>query len=142
MPSRQLWRFLVDPRNLNLLTPRELEFEVCSELPPAIHLGLLIDYRIKIPWIGRRRWRTEITEVDPGRRFVDLQLKGPYRSWRHEHQLRAVDERTTEMTDRIEYRMPFGWVGRLASPLVRRQLRQIFSYRRQALDRIAEQLSC
>ncbi len=135
VPSEILWEFLSHPRNLQRLTPPELEFEILGDVPEVVEAGTVIDYRIRIPVFGRRRWRTEILEVEPGHRFVDIQAQGPYKSWHHEHLIQELADGSTEMVDNVAYQMPFGWLGRIAhAVLVRRQLRKIFSYRRMALD--------
>ena len=75
------------------------------------------------------RWRTTIASWEPGRRFVDLQDAGPYRSWWHEHSFRADGPRTI-MDDRVCYAPPFGMLGRLANPvLIVPALRRIFRHR-------------
>jgi ligand-binding SRPBCC domain-containing protein len=80
-------------------------------------------------------WRTRIDAWEPGRRFVDSQLKGPYRSWYHEHSFRA-DGNATLMRDRVWYAPPLGPVGALANALVvAPQLRGIFGFRAKAIAR-------
>src|SRR5262249_47878528 len=54
--------------------------------PPACSQGALIRYSLR--WrIFPIRWTTEIVEWDPPHGFVDVQLKGPYQLWRHQHRL-------------------------------------------------------
>jgi uncharacterized protein len=75
------------------------------------------------------RWRSRIVSWEPGRRFVDLQEKGPYTSWWHEHSFRADGDRTV-MEDRVCYAPPFGPLGRLTNRLfIVPALRKIFQYR-------------
>ena len=67
--------------------------------------------------------------VRPAALFVDVQLRGPYRRWEHRHTFRAVDG-GTQITDEVEYELPFGPLGDLVHRLVvRNQLRHIFDYR-------------
>ena len=88
--------------------------------------GALIDYRMRLHGIPLG-WRTRIAEWDPPHRFVDEQLRGPYRLWWHEHEFESLSggERTL-VRDRVTYRMPF---PRLARRFVERDLRAIFAYR-------------
>jgi ligand-binding SRPBCC domain-containing protein len=82
------------------------------------------------------RWRTRIEAWDPPHRFVDAQIKGPYSLWEHTHTFEADGPRTTIIEDRVRYSIPFGPLGNLADRLlVRRDLRQIFDYRRDAVAR-------
>ena len=69
---------------------------------------------------------SQITDHDRPRRFVDEQLAGPFRSFRHVHEYREVG-RTTVMTDTVTLASPV--FGRLAETLVlvpylRRLIRQ------------------
>ena len=82
------------------------------------------------------RWRTEITAWEPPHRFVDEQVRGPYRRWVHEHTFRPQGGGTL-VTDHVAYRVP-GWV---LEPLVHRllvgpDLRTIFAYRRERLTEL------
>jgi ligand-binding SRPBCC domain-containing protein len=127
-PLHETFAFYQDPRNLVHITPRWLHFRmVCGEAL-TMRRGLRVDYRIR-PLGFPQRWTSEITEYDPPRCFVDEQVLGPYRSWRHVHKFRAVGG-GTEIIDVVEYELPFGAVGRVAHTLVvARQLRAIFAHR-------------
>ena len=130
----ECWAFFADPRNLAKITPPELDFQTLGELPPAIHPGLMIEYRVR-PLFGiPLTWLTEITHVDEPRRFVDEQRVGPYAIWHHEHTFTALEGGRTEMRDLVHYVLPFGLLGNLAHPfLVRPALKKIFAYREKAV---------
>jgi ligand-binding SRPBCC domain-containing protein len=75
-------------------------------------------------------WRSVISVWDPPRRFVDEQLKGPYRWWRHEHLFIDQGDETL-ILDRVEYGVPG---GRLVNRLfVVAELRGVFEFRRKKL---------
>ena len=97
-----------------------------------MHEGAEIDYTIR--WLGLSLpWKTLIAEYKPPLRFVDVQLRGPYRLWRHTHSFEEAPGGTLVM-DQVVYRLPFGPLGRLAhAAIVARQLRGIFVFRAQAL---------
>jgi len=92
--------------------------------------GVEIDYRLKIHGIPMR-WRSRITTWNPPHKFVDEQIKGPYRFWRHEHLFEINDTGGTTMTDRVTYAVPGGAVTHAL--LVKRDLRAIFTYRMRSL---------
>jgi len=60
---------------------------------------------------------SQITEMQSPDYFVDEQVKGPFRRFRHVHEFRQ-DPAGTTMVDRIEFEAPFGAIGRLAEKLV------------------------
>ena len=132
-----LWDFIATPRNLDRITPPELHFKILSDVPDVMYNGLQIAYEITIPLFGRRRWLTEISEIVPGESFVDMQIKGPYRHWRHFHQLLPVGNNASCMIDQIDYQLPFGLIGGIAhSLIVKNQLESIFTYREKTLRQI------
>lgn len=132
LPPKELFGFFADARNLERITPGWLRFEIVGTPPESIESGTLIDYRLR--WRGvPLRWRTRIEAWEPPHRFVDRQLRGPYRLWVHEHRFTAVDGGTV-MEDRVDFAAPGGWlVGRL---LVLPDVERIFAHRRRVLGEL------
>jgi ligand-binding SRPBCC domain-containing protein len=96
-------------------------------------VGALIDYRLHLHRLPVR-WTSRIEEWEPGRGFVDRQLRGPYRLWHHRHTFTAQDGGTV-VGDVVDYALPLGRLGELAHPLfVRRDLDRIFAYRQRAVE--------
>lgn len=125
----ELFPFFTDAGNLQLLTPPWLEFHILTRGPIEMAVGTLIDYRLRIHGV-LIRWRTRITCWEPPEKFVDEQLRGPYRRWVHEHVFRPVHG-GTECLDHVEYAV---WGGALVERLfVRRDIERIFSYRGEIL---------
>lgn len=117
--------FFSDASNLEQLTPPWLKFRIESPTPIRISSGTLIDYRLRLRGIPLR-WRTEIIAWEPPFKFVDRQLKGPYRRWEHTHTFEQVDG-GTKIHDVVDYSV-FG--GALIDRIfVRPDLRKIFAYR-------------
>src|SRR5689334_13285069 len=81
---RDVFAFFADPENLDAITPDDLRFEILTPRPIAMCAGALIEYRLRLLGV-RFGWLTRIEVFDPEERFVDVQVKGPYRSWRHMH---------------------------------------------------------
>ncbi len=58
------------------------------------------------------RWVAEHTEFDPPNLFADTQVSGPFAAWNHRHEFQAAGSYSS-LRDCIEYRVPFGSIGRL-----------------------------
>jgi ligand-binding SRPBCC domain-containing protein len=131
-PPAEVFPFFADARNLERITPPWLRFSVRTPEPIEMAEGTLIDYRLRLHGLPLA-WRSEITAWEPPERFVDEQVRGPYRIWRHEHRLQAHDGGTIAR-DRVEYAVPGGALVRAL--VVRRDLERIFAYRRRALEQV------
>ncbi len=136
-PVGEVFEFFSDAANLDAITPDSLRFEVLTPRPIEMRQGVQLDYRLKIRGLPIR-WRSLISAWEPPHRFVDEQLRGPYRMWHHEHTFRACDGGTL-CGDRVVYDL-IG--GALVNALfVRRDLRSIFDYRcRHLLERFGDPL--
>jgi ligand-binding SRPBCC domain-containing protein len=128
-PAAEVFPFFADARNLQAITPDWLNFEVLTPGPIEIKAGALIDYKLRVRGLPLR-WRTHIKAWEPPHRFVDEQLRGPYRQWIHEHTFFERDGGTVAR-DLVRYAV-FG--GALINAIfVRHDVERIFAFRRAKL---------
>lgn len=130
----EIFPFFADAGNLQAITPPWLDFQV---LTPDVEIctGALIDYRLKVHGIPLR-WRTRIDVWEPPFRFVDEQLRGPYRLWHHEHVFEEADGGTM-CRDHVRYATIGGaLIHRL---FVRRDVESIFAFRQRQLQQMYPQ---
>jgi ligand-binding SRPBCC domain-containing protein len=138
----EAWSFFSNPGNLSEITPPSLELEVTSDVTDKMHAGMIITYRIS-PVLGIPiKWITEITQVDEPHLFVDEQRFGPYRFWHHQHHFREIAA-GVEIRDIVHYSLFMGLLGGIMNALVvEKQLREIFNYRRNYLQKKYGEMPC
>ncbi len=136
-PPEEVFPFFADALNLEAITPPLLRFRVVTPAPIEMGVGTLIQYRLRLHGVPVS-WLTSIQAWDPPHRFVDVQVRGPYRLWHHTHELLA-DGDGTLMRDTVRYSIGFGFAGEVARrAVVARDLEAIFAYR---AERVPELLA-
>ena len=132
LPPQKLFPFFADAANLDAITPPWLRFRIVTPPPIQMREGALIDYRLRVRGVPLR-WRTRISAWQPPHRFVDEQIRGPYRQWIHEHTFEPRDGGTLAR-DAVRYAV-FG--GRLINALfVQRDVERIFRFRQEKLSQL------
>ncbi len=133
-----VWKFMSSPMNLARITPHYMGFQILSDEGDLkeMYPGQLIEYYVT-PVMGiKMHWVTEITHVQDKHYFVDEQRFGPYTLWHHKHFLKEVPE-GIEMTDIIHYKIPFGFIGRIANSLfIKNKVKEIFDHRYSILEEL------
>ena len=137
-PRRKVFEFHTDIENLKHLSKfrgmtvklKKVNLPIgkgSEVLLSVVHFGIL-----------RRKWFLSVEEFDAPNMFVDIQLKGPFKYWKHTHIFEEVEE-GTKMTDRIDYETPFGFIGNLAhSLLLRNTIESLFEFRHTLTKKLLE----
>ena len=160
-PVELVFAFFANPSNLPHLMPRNLETQIEDariQPPPPRPLATDVSRRFKsvaagvgseilisfypIPWVPRRvSWLACITEFEWNSHFCDAQMRGPFSAFTHRHGIKAEfrdGQEGTLVSDAVEFTLPYGWVGRIASALVRRKMVSSFAFRQKRLPEILE----
>lgn len=123
----EVWEFHSRIDGLVDLTPDFLDLRVERVVgpdgdpdPDVLETGSRIALSIRPFGIGpRQSWVSHIRErerTDGSAYFVDEMTDGPFRAWRHTHQFYA-DGHETVLIDKVEYRLPFGFLGETLGPV-------------------------
>lgn len=127
-PIAEVFSFFSKPENLEVITPKKLDFKILTPSPIKMGKSKVIDYSIKLSFF-RVHWRSLITSYKPCQTFTDEQIKGPYLFWYHTHDFKQT-KYGVDITDRVRYVVPFGVLGRIVHCLwIRHNLKNIFEYR-------------
>ena len=133
----KVWNFVSSPRNLKLITPPYMGFNITStDLPEKMYAGMIITYKVSPILSIPTTWVTEITHVSEKKFFIDEQRVCPYTMWHHQHFFKE-HKNGVLMNDIITYKAPFGPLGVIANSLfIRKKLESIFNYRYKTLNKI------
>ena len=132
-----LWDFFSKPSNLNKLTPEDVEFKIISGKSDDFYAGKIISYKIKPFKLVTLNWITEISQVKEGSYFIDNQISGPYKMWHHEHHFKSNNDGTTEIIDKVKYKLPFYILGRISHKIfIKRKLIKIFNFRQKKINEL------
>ena len=131
----EIFPYFCSETNLEELTPKYMGFKVIGKSTKEIQEGTLIDYRLSLHGVPMK-WRTRIEEWAPDSKFVDTQLSGPYKRWHHTHEFIPFAGGTL-MRDRVQYKLPLGWLGDIAASWkVTDQVNDIFEFRRKKIAQL------
>lgn len=122
--------FHKDARALRVLTPPPMTVQFNSVEP--LTEGSVADFTMRAGPVSVR-WVAVHSEVSEQNGFVDTQEEGPFRSWRHQHQFRALNDQATEVIDEIEAQY-----GGAISRFMWLNLPVLFAYRARQTKKILE----
>ena len=112
-PIQQVYAFHENPYNLLSISPVWLDARIDHAAPTATEgeeFSLSVGLRglpLRLRWVGF--WQT----ASPPGLLVDGAKKSPFTYWQHQHRFEALDATRTRMVDRVTYRFPGGWLGKL-----------------------------
>lgn len=121
----EVWRFHAEPGAIERLTPPGRKMEIVGTMP--LENGALHVLRFRLGPL-RLEWHARISEVDPPFGFTDTAERSPFRRWVHRHRFEPHAQGCL-LVDEIEFEMPFGPLGRLALPFVKRDIDRTFAFR-------------
>lgn len=134
-PVGPTFQFFADAANLEAITPPFLNFSIRTPLPIEMKVGALIEYDLKLHGLPVR-WLTRIERWEPGRAFVDRQLRGPYAKWVHLHTFEPKDGGTL-LKDEVAYVVPLDPLSRpVRAWFVEPTIARIFAHRREVIARL------
>lgn len=130
----ELWAFHSSAEALLLLSPPGQRVEVEGETHVergAIHRLKIVRWGVPLRWIAKIEIVEPPLNGGPGR-FIDVAMKSPFASWRHEHRMEPTLT-GSRLVDTVTYRPPFGILGSIADRLfLKRDIERLFAHRHAA----------
>ena len=127
-PADQVYAWHARPGSFERLSPPWQRTRVIERSGDLEHHGTLVfEYRSG-PLRGR--WVAAHGDAEPGRRFSDRQLHGPFAAWEHTHSFLPAGPDRCVIEDHVEYRLPLGSAGDVvAGAPIRTMLERLFRFR-------------
>ena len=133
----KVWKFYTDINHLAIITPKEMQIKVINATSQTLAQDSEVWLTGKL--ITRSTWHSKITYLKPYE-YVDEMLSGRFKTWKHLHKFRQIDENQTEVIDEIDFELPYGFLGTMFEGYVHKQLQQIFLHRKAATIKALENI--
>jgi ligand-binding SRPBCC domain-containing protein len=130
VPVEKLFRFHLDTRNAPLISPPDSRIlSVDGTFPVTDGSEVRLKVR-QLPLPFPMDWHIRIEAVVANEAIVDVALKSPFPSWRHEHRFEALGRDRCRLTDRVTYTLPGGPMGPVLDKIIfRKKLMKSFADR-------------
>lgn len=139
--ASRLFEFHVDAQNLPVITPPFPPFSLLT-LPKRTEAGDRQHFRIGWERFGST-WDAEVVRLVEGRLVEDVQVSGPFRSWRHRHEFVELGSSSVLLRDTVRFRLIPTPAGEFAEYfLVRPLVVALFRYRHRKTRRAFTHHNC
>jgi ligand-binding SRPBCC domain-containing protein len=126
----EVWNFYTDIKHLEIVTPPKLKLKIIESSDKQIVEGLRITVSGRLV-LYNSKWNSKISLVDISKHmYIDEMVKGPFKKWKHIHLFSEVGKNQTVVTDKIEFELPFFFLGKLMEGYVENNLKKIFEFRK------------
>ena len=126
----KVWKFYTDIKHLEIVTPPNLNLKVIETSDKQIVKGLRMTISGRL-FLYNSKWNSIISLVDISKHmYIDEMVKGPFKKWKHVHLFSEVGKNQTVITDKIEFELPFFFLGKLMEGYVENNLKKIFEFRK------------
>lgn len=138
-PIEKAFTFHTDTNNLKLISPSSVKTEIIKiELP--LVLNSEVELSVTQFGIFKSYWKVKISQYIENEVIGDYMVKGPFKYWYHRH---CFDRQAgkTIMTDRVDYDLPFGFLGDIAHTLfAKKMIESMFEFRHKKTKEILEKI--
>lgn len=129
--------FLIRPANIAALTPPEMGLTLV-DAPERLELGSRMEFEVQAYGI-KQKIIHEIVEFAAGHRFVEQQVHGPMKFYRHEHIVHRQENDGIVLIDRVQFQPPGGLAGlMLTESRITKGLQHGFQHRHRELKKHLE----
>jgi len=131
----ELFDFHLDTNNIKLITPNHTKVELIDYEETTFE-GKIIKLKTTRAWVPID-WIVKIEKYEYPNLMVDVALKSPFAFWEHQH-IFTKKGSMCELKDVIKYKLPFGVLGKLIAPFIKKDIANMFTYRHTQTKKILE----
>jgi ligand-binding SRPBCC domain-containing protein len=126
----EVWNFYTNIKHLEIVTPPNLKLKIIETSNKQIVEGLRMTISARLA-LYNSKWHSKISLVNISKHeYIDEMVKGPFKKWKHVHIFSEIGKNQTVVIDKIEYELPFFFLGKLMEGYVENSLKKIFEYRK------------
>ncbi len=117
---------------ISRLTPPWAPLRMTARTGEGVQKGVKVAFRLnifKIPMI----WEAQHIDYQKNKLFKDIQIKGPFSKWEHTHTFIPDGTGASIMEDRVEFKLPFGFLSQPFYRFAKKDFERMFSYRHRVL---------
>jgi ligand-binding SRPBCC domain-containing protein len=134
-----LFEFHQNPKNLPLITPKNIEVSLINIPEPFEEKGVVVLNITK--WGITQQWEVELNRIVYPTLIRDVALKSPFKHFVHDHIFKPLTSNSSMLCDKISITLPFEPLSHLILPLVKRDILAMFEYRHKTTKRILESIA-
>lgn len=124
-----VWKFYTNIRHLEIITPKIMGLEIIKSQNDVLQQGTEVWLKAKL--LTKSKWHSRITYLKQYE-YIDEMISGRFKLWQHLHIFNKLGDRKTEVTDQVNFELPYGFIGKLFENYVLSKLENIFAYREKA----------
>jgi ligand-binding SRPBCC domain-containing protein len=136
----RVWEFYTDIRHLEIITPSDIKLKIMQTSDQVLKKGAVACFSGKI--IIKAHWCSKITFFEKFGYIDEMiskeNIRPPFQIWKHVHTFVEIAQRRTRVIDKVEFELPYGFIGRLLEFYIRFKLQKIFDHRKRATLKFLE----
>jgi ligand-binding SRPBCC domain-containing protein len=129
-----VWKFYTNIRHLEIVSPKDIKLSIIQTTDEILIQGTKI--------VISTKWYSKITSFEKYQ-YVDEMIqnenkKAPFQIWKHKHIFKEIGDCKTSVIDKIEFGLPYGFIGNILELFILFKLQKIFEYRKLATKKFLE----
>lgn len=127
-PAEEVFAWHLNPGAIYRMIPPWEKVEVLSDVKSPEEVNSVLTLRSKMGPFSIL-WKIKHAQFQEGESFTDIQIKGPFKIWKHVHKVYPKDDATCEWEDEIHFASPLAFLH----SWIERKIKKTLKWRHQRL---------